>query len=179
MLEGAEDLEPTDDLVAQTVAVSAASFNHDPLQGLPSRSEGKLLTLLLDTIGETVLGYVLYRYEEEKKQKFFFILQIAVHPDHRGKRLGSVLMRWAVELAENTHPKLASIRLNSLPGGALKFYGPLGFRCLGGALPVDGTWPMELRLPVKEREWIVNAGAGAGTAGADSSPQGTSPRRDG
>jgi ribosomal-protein-alanine N-acetyltransferase len=74
-----------------------------------------------------IIGYVLFWLIDDEAQ----INNIAVHPDHRGKRIGEELVRFALDKIRHLGGTFVTLEVRQSNTAAIKLYHKLGFTLLG------------------------------------------------
>jgi len=77
---------------------------------------------------ETILGFLISCTCEIAKRAI--VMRIAVHPDHRGKGIGSKLISAALDQFKCTNLKCAELDVEVVKNGAIRLYEKFGFKIM-------------------------------------------------
>lgn len=87
------------------------------------------------THGCNVVGYLAYELHQSRcrQRRHFEMINLAVHPDHQRRGIGTALVRHLIGKCENGKSAYhaVSLRVSELNLGAQLFFAGLGFRGLG------------------------------------------------
>lgn len=107
-----------------TIQIQFSAFEHHKIDLIKEINTNPYFRIIIYSTNNEVLGFIHYDYIYDRYE----VSNIIVKPSQRGKRIGSVLLEYLIELAKKDRIKNITLEVDEKNFGAIHLYEKYGFK---------------------------------------------------